>query len=131
MSFESIGLQGPNEEIPKGGWRGPNDEIPKGGWRSRSTTDTYRTKDGRGFFDFEFVDVGSRIEIDILSSPSYESRPSGLHETHRLPSGRGGYKICFGDESIVKTLSGARKWAAIWAEMTWRYIRTGIPIPNN
>lgn len=135
------------EEIPKGGWRG-GEEIPKGGWRAPSSSpfseqipsgkwlahvakDVYRTKDGRAYFEFGFAQVGSRVEIDILDSPSYGGRTEDVHTTHRLKSERGGYKICFGDPSISNDISSAKKWAAMWAELTWKYITTGQTFPNN
>lgn len=110
------------EELPPGGWRG-GEELPPGGWRA--TRDTYRTEDGNHNFTFDFVNVGSHYEIDIVSQPSYNGRASDGHSTHRLPSDRGGNKICFADNSIVKDLSSARKWAKAWAEQTNKYIKTG------
>lgn len=135
------------EEIPKGGWRG-GEEIPKGGWRTPSSStfseeipsgkwlahvakDVYRTKDGRAYFEFGFAQVGSRVEIDILDSPSYGGRADDVHTTHRLKSERGGYKICFGDPSVSHDISSAKKWAAMWAELTWKYITSGQTFPNN
>ncbi len=115
------------EEIPPGGWRG-GEEIPPGGWRS--ILDTYRTEDGYGYFAFLFVDVGPHYEIDIISMPSYGNRSADLHDTHRLPSDRGGHSICFGDNSVAVTMSKARKWAASWAELTWDYIKYGKAFPN-
>ncbi|WP_319591936.1 hypothetical protein [uncultured Draconibacterium sp.] len=109
------------EEIPPGGWR-----VPISYWQS----DTYRTLDGCAFFDFGFFDTGNHIEIDIVSMPGYGNRDSSLHSTHRLPSDRDGYKICFGDESVVEK-SNARYWAAAWAELSWNYIKTGEEFPNN
>lgn len=117
------------EEIPKGGWRG-GEEIPKGGWRSYAKTDTYRTEDGRAYFEFGFAQVGSRVEIDIIDSPGYGSRSDSVHTTHRLKSERGGYKICFGDPAVSSDLASAKKWAKEWAECTWKYITTGREFPN-
>ena len=116
------------EEIPKGGWRG-GEEIPKGGWRAKE--DVYRTNDGGGYFKFRFYPIGDYYEIDILAMPSYGSRSSDMHSTHRLPSGRGGYKICFGDPRILRDLNTAKKWAAVWSEYTNRYIKYGNAFPNS
>jgi hypothetical protein len=104
------------------------EEIPPGGWRSAE--DTYRTKDGEVYFKFRFYPVGNYYEIDIIAMPSYGNRVSDLHTTHRLPSERGGNKVCFADPSIVTDLSTAKKWAAMWAEHTWKYIKNGTPFPN-
>lgn len=146
------GWRGGGEEIPKGGWRGGGEEIPKGGWRApttvttqsieteggelipvggfRAVEDVYRTQDGIGYFKFRFYQVGDYYEIDILAMPSYGIRDSGPHITHRLTSGRGGYKICFGDPTVVTTLSAAKQWAAMWSEHTMNYIRHGRSFPN-
>jgi hypothetical protein len=110
-----------------------NEKIPVGSWKS-SQRGEYRTKDGRAYFTFNFVETGfffTRYEIDIVSQPSYGSRPDGLHVTHRLTSNRGGYRICLGDESQANSLSNARRWAAAWAECTWTYICTGREFPNS
>jgi hypothetical protein len=124
------GWRGGSDEIPKGGWRGGADEIPAGGWRSRIKTDVYRTEDGAAFFEFGFEQIGNIVEIDILDMPSYGSRDDGLHSTHRLPSDRGCYKICFGDPTISSDMYAAKKWAKQWSEQTWDYIRTGKAFPN-
>ena len=131
----------------KGGWKTPSthsdcinacavvqsninhDEIPNGSWYSN--IDVYRTRYGNGYFKFRFNNIGSHYEIDILAMPSYNQRPVDLHLTHRLPSTRGGYKICFGDPTILTSLSTAKKWAAMWSELTMKYIKYGIPFPNN
>jgi hypothetical protein len=102
------------------------------GWSNvkRYAYDTYRTRDGEAFFEFRFVDVGSKIEIDISHIPSYGDRSRDPHKTHRLPSSRGGEKICVGDESAINSFSVAKKTAMAWAEQTWRYIKTGRSFDN-
>lgn len=132
---------GGGEEIPAGGWRGGGEEIPAGGWRCgggeeipaggwRSVVDTYRSKDGMYYFEFRFFPVGAYFDIDILDMPSYGLRSSDLHKTHRLPSERGGYKICFGDPKIITDLNTAKRWAASWSELTVQYIKDGSAFPN-
>jgi hypothetical protein len=123
------GWRGGGEDIPAGGWRGGGEDIPAGGWRA--IIDVYRSVDGLSYFKFSFYPIGDYYEIDILAMPSYGNRDSGLHNTHRLTSGRGGYKICFGDPTFVKTVVAARKWAAYWSEHTLNYIRSGTPFPNS
>jgi hypothetical protein len=105
--------------------------IPSG-WRNvkRYCSDTYRTKDGKAYFEFRFVDVGRYFEIDIGAMPSYGNRSQNPHEIHYLPSRRGGRRICVGNESAIKTLSIAKKTAVAWAEQTWRYIKDGTPFSN-
>lgn len=90
-----------------------------------TTEDVYRTKDGRAYFKFRFVQAGSRYEMDIIQMPSYGSRSQSQHNTHRLNSNRGGSRVCVGDASSVRSLSDARKWARNWCEETWKYIQTG------
>ena len=106
------------------------EDLPAGGFRS-TKQDTYRTKDGRAEFQFRFVPQGNHFEIDILKQPRYGLRKSDLHNTHRLPSDRGGHRICLGDPSAAGDLNAAYKWAAMWAEHTWKYIATGTPFPND
>lgn len=103
--------------------------LPTGCFRAHKQ-DAYRTQDGRAVFEFQFVSRGNHYEIDILSQPDYGGRESDLHNTHRLPSDRGGYRICFGDPQVVANLPSAYKWAAMWAEHTWKYIHHGTPFPN-
>ena len=126
------GWRGAESEIPKGGWRGAESEIPKGGWRASSPVlkDIYRATTGH-LFEFAFYPVGGHYEIDILSMPSYGSRSTSLHATHRLDSNQGNDKrVCFGDDSSVSTLDEARTWAASWAEHTMKYINNGVAFPN-
>jgi hypothetical protein len=121
---------GGGEEIPAGGWRaGGGEEIPAGGWRA--VVDMYRSKDGTCYFQFRFFPVGAYYDIDILDMPSYGRRSADLHETHRLPSERGGYKICFGDPKIIADLNTAKRWAASWSELTVKYIKEGAAFPNS
>jgi hypothetical protein len=105
------------------------ESIPLGGWKA-NYLDTYRTTDSAAFFKFRFVNVGSYYEIDILEMPSYAGRSSDQHTTHRLNSTRGGQRICFGDPNVASTLNKAQKWAGIWSEATWKYIRTGVEMPT-
>ena len=89
------------------------------------TNDVYRTESGRYEFEFNFVEQGQFVEIDIVKQPTYGSRSDDLHSTHRLPSDRGGQKICFGEPAAVNTLNKAYKYAASWAESTEDYIVNG------
>ncbi len=85
---------------------------------------TYRTNDGRNFFKFEFVKVGSTYRVYILSGMSYGSRDAGPHASHRFTdSARNLHYICFDPEP--RTLRDAFNVASGWAENTQRYIETG------
>ncbi len=117
--------------IPQGTFLGDGEEIPPGGWRSYIYEATYRTKDGRAQFSFGFARVGDHVEIDILNMPSYGERSSDGHTTHRLTSNRGGSRVCLGNDSDAPNLREAQKWAAMWSEHTWNYIKYGTPFPNH
>lgn len=93
----------------------------------------YRTKDGKAYFVFRYIPTGyynSRYEIDILSQPSYAFRQDNCAVTHRLPSERNGckYKICIMYGYEPRSEEQAKKFSADWAELTWKYIKTGITI---
>lgn len=90
------------------------------------TTDTYITPQGTEFeFGFDFKD-GNYV-IHILNQPSYNGRPDGGHETHRL-SLNGGHVICW--TGAMPTLLIAKTIAGLWADHTENYILTGEPFPN-
>jgi hypothetical protein len=100
--------------------------LPPGGFRA-AYVDTYRTKDGCARFQFRFVeDRPGVVEMDILSSPSYGFRSEDLHFTHRLPSSRGGYRVCLAHPEAAYSFAQAKKFAKSWAESTWRYIKHGL-----
>lgn len=108
--------------IPSGIFLGAK-EIPPGGWRAYS--DEYRSENGDHYYEFEFHEVDDHYEVDIISTPGYEGRDTDGHSRHVLPSDRGGERICFADDSAVRSLSEARKYAAAWAENTSDYIKYG------
>lgn len=89
---------------------------------------TYRTKDGSSFYRFRYVNIGTIYEIDILDQPSYRHRATGAHITHRLPSARGGEKICITSGHEPTTLDAAKNISMAWAELTHTYILTGKTI---
>ena len=94
------------------------------------TPATYRTKDGAAYYQFKFVDIDGKFEIDILSQPSYGTRDSSLVATHRLPSSRGGHKICITEGKEPQTIESTRKISMEWAELTNTYIKTGQSIDS-
>lgn len=93
-----------------------------------ATRDTYRTNNGKHYFEFIFEDKGDYFYAHIAGQPNYRNRESDLHSTHRLRSDYPGcsYRICFADDNDVPTLERARKYAESWSEDTVRYIDTGI-----
>ncbi len=108
--------------IPSGIFLGAK-EIPPGGWRSSS--DVYRTDNGDDYYEFDFHEVDDHYEVDIVRTPGYGGRDTDGHSRHVLPSDRGGERICFADDSDVRSLSDAKDYAAAWAESTSEYIKTG------
>ena len=111
-------------------WDSCSGFIPKGVFNAY-IIDIYGCRNGRDSFEFGFYWTGNYYEIDILEMPSYGSVSTDLHDTHRLPSNRGGYRICFGKPRIINSMSAAKKWAGAWSELTIMYIREGIPFPNS
>jgi len=95
------------------------------------STDTfrafYRTKDGQEDYEFSFErqsDGAWRIYIE--DQPEYNGRPTDAHSTHRLSDGGRKY-VCW--TNTIRSLDEAKEVAAMWADATQKYIRTGI-FPN-
>jgi hypothetical protein len=102
-----------------------NETINDGTLYAGFSPATYRTKDGNAFYKFRYVDIGGNYEIDIVEQPSYRHRDTSAHVIHRLPSVRGGEKICISSGHEPTTLEGAKKISMQWAELTHVYITTG------
>lgn len=118
------------ESIEPGTLHCNNESLIAGTLCVSYTPATYRTRDGSAFYKFRYVDIGGKYEIDILSQSLYGSRDSSLHASHRLPSSRGGYKICISVGHEPRTLEKAKKISMEWAELTHTYIRTGRTIDS-
>ena len=86
-----------------------------------SAKDTYRSKNGLYYFDFDFVDQGKYIDIYCTRHPSFKGQDSSVRKTHLYYSG----KICFVDGKEPRSLWEARRRAKEWAEYVLEYIRTG------
>ncbi len=113
------------EEIKPGTLHG-GEEIKPGTLHSSGYAPaTYRTKDGSSIYKFRFVNIGGKFEIDILSQPSYSGRSDGSIASHRLPSARGGKKICLTTGKEPKDITAAKNICMEWAELTQTYIKTG------
>ena len=83
----------------------------------------YRSKDGRDYFNFKFVNRGTCIDIYCTRHPSLNGRDSDPHKTHLFSSG----KLCFVSGREPRSQGQAEKLAAQWAEYYLEYRRTGIP----
>ena len=83
----------------------------------------YRTKDGRADYHFSFEEQSDGTwRAYILDQPSYRSRDTSAHATHRLSDGSRKY-VCWTDP--LYSLTKAKQVASFWADKTQKYIRTG------
>ena len=90
---------------------------------SRNHTVYYRTKDGRADYGFSFKrQSDGSYRAYIVSQPSYGSRDTSLYATHRLMD-RGRYYVCW--EPPPRNEADVRQVAALWADNTQDYIKTG------
>ncbi len=99
--------------------------ILKGTLRVEYSPATYRTKANGGIYKFRYVDIGDKFEIDILSQPPYGRRSDSASVIHRLPSARGGTKICVSSGMEPRNIESAKNLSVEWAELTDNYIKTG------
>lgn len=120
-SAEGLTMQN-RDAVPPGVFFG-GDEVPPGTFHSFTY---YRTKDGLADYGFSFEQqVNGGWRAYIQSMPSYGSRNTGLHATHRLTdSGR--YYVCY--DPAPRSEADVRKVAALWANLTQEYIKTGRTI---
>lgn len=82
-----------------------------------SHTLTYRSRDGSAFFRFRFSSLGHDIRIHILEFPCPQRG-----SCHVLQDSQGPY-ICW--SSAIRSMPAAKAVAAMWAEATLIYQRTG------
>lgn len=94
------------------------------------TPATYKTTDGQAYFMFKYIEVNGFIEIHIIEQPEYDNVDDDLSITHRLPSDREEYKICFSSGKEPKEIELAKGFSMAWAEYTWNYIKTGVTIDD-
>ena len=86
-----------------------------------ATKDTFTTTTGNSYeFSFETQPDGT-IRPYITRMPSYGSRDSNLHATHRRNDGR--CYVC--RDPQPRTMREAYNVAKAWTRRTDRYIRTG------
>lgn len=81
----------------------------------------YRTKDGRADYGFAIENHGFGYRIYITQQPAYGRRAIDAHSTHRHNDGR--FYVCW--SGAIATEDQARRIAAVWADRTQEYIRTG------
>ena len=85
------------------------------------TNAVYRSKDGRFYFTFRFVQRTRHIDIFCPDHPSLNGRDSDAHKTHLFSSG----KLCFVSGKEPKSLAEAHRRAKDWAEYWLDYRETG------
>lgn len=87
----------------------------------KSRVKHYRSKNGRYYFKFKFVNLGSQINIYCTNHPSLNGRDSAPGKTHLYGSG----KVCFVEGRAPRTQRRAEQLASQWAEYFLEYRRTG------
>lgn len=88
----------------------------------RVTGTHYRTSDGGAEFVFEFVRYSSGWRIYIERQPDYGDISTNMDATHRVYDGDR-YFICW--DRPLQTLSDAKAVAALWADATQTYRKSG------
>jgi hypothetical protein len=86
----------------------------------------YRTMDGRADYEFSFEQRNGNWRAYIVSQPSYGSRATDSHSTHRLTDEYGRKYVCW--RGTLRTRDEAKQVAALWSDRTQDYIRYGTPI---
>lgn len=83
----------------------------------------YRTSDNSADYGFSFEEQSDRTwRAYIDEQPSYRGRATDAHSTHRLSDGSRKY-VCW--TRPLRSLDEAKQVAALWADKTQQYIRTG------
>jgi hypothetical protein len=98
------------------------DLLPAGDFHA--TIDSITFPNG-SLYKFSFEQVGSVWRAYILHQPSYGSRGTGLHATHRRSDGNR-YFVCWEPEPT--SYAALRTICDQWARRTERYIKSGTPI---
>jgi len=99
--------------------------APRGdpGGRSMHTA-YYRSRDGRADYRFGFAQQSNGTwRVYILNQPDYGPHSASPYATHRLSDGSPHYYICW--IGVLRSLEQAKHVAALWADRTQQYIRTG------
>jgi len=83
----------------------------------------YRTRDGRADYGFSFEQQSDGTwRAYIESQPGYGSRVTDAHATHRLSDGARKF-VCWNNP--LRSLQQAKQVAALWADKTQEYIKSG------
>jgi hypothetical protein len=80
----------------------------------------YRTKDGRADYGFSLEEQNDgSLRAYVESMPSYGSRSTSLHTTHRLTDGNRHY-VCWSED--INDEDGLKEVVASWSDKTQEYI---------
>ena len=111
------------------GTRTPQPPRPVQAGAAQSRYYRYRSRHIRHPFVFNLVrQPDGEVRIYIVNSPSYRSRPTDGHSTHRYLDQFDRYYVCV-DHSLRPTnFHDARSWARYWADKTAQYMRTRAPL---
>jgi hypothetical protein len=91
-------------------------------------TTYYRTRDGQVDYGFSIErQLDGTYRAFIVSQPDYRTRSTEPWETHRLTAG-GRHFVCW--TQPLQSEEAAKSVAALWADATQEYIRTGQPFPT-
>src|SRR5262249_11411635 len=91
---------------------------------AQPSTPYYRTQNGMADYKFSFEkQLDGNWRVYILAQPSYGAWPTDAQATHRLVDKRGRFYICWTDP--LRTEFDAQRVAALWADATQVYIKTG------
>lgn len=83
----------------------------------------YRTSDGAADYKFSFEEQpDGTVRAYIENQPSYRGRSEDPHSTHRLSAENRKY-VCW--TNPLYSVEEAKQVAALWADKTQQYIRTG------
>lgn len=87
----------------------------------------YRTKDGRADYEFSFEHRwNGEWRAYIVSQPSYGSRATDAHSTHRLTATFGRKYVCW--DRPIYSREDLESVVALWCDRTQDYIRYGTAI---
>jgi hypothetical protein len=84
----------------------------------------YRTRDGQADYKFSFEQqANGDWRAYILSQPSYRSRATDSHSTHRLTDYHGRKYVCW--STPISSADGLKNVVAKWSDATQDYIKYG------
>lgn len=110
--------------LSKRKWSRATARSRSSGSSKRGSVIYYRTQDGKADYGFSIErQPAGGYRVYIVSQPSYGTRDSDAHSSHRYTAGDGRRYICW--EGTLKTKQDASNVAALWADNTQRYIRSG------